>query len=107
MLFEKREIAWGCSSAGRASALQAGGRRFDPDQLHQLLVEGEGWRRPGRERMPGLSVLWPGAAFRAGIFVSGKERKLAATGVYSDIHDRDASAARHSRKQKDQAETGL
>jgi hypothetical protein len=26
---------WGCSSAGRAPALQAGGRRFDPDQLHQ------------------------------------------------------------------------
>ena len=25
----------GCSSAGRASALQAEGRRFDPDQLHQ------------------------------------------------------------------------
>src|SRR6185437_5486358 len=25
----------GCSSAGRAPALQAGGRRFDPDQLHQ------------------------------------------------------------------------
>jgi hypothetical protein len=26
----------GCSSAGRAPALQAGGRRFDPDQLHQF-----------------------------------------------------------------------
>src|SRR3989442_13302117 len=26
---------WGCSSAGRAPALQAGGRRFDPAQLHQ------------------------------------------------------------------------
>ena len=25
----------GCSSAGRAPALQAGGRRFDPDHLHQ------------------------------------------------------------------------
>src|SRR5947209_19051584 len=25
----------GCSSIGRAPALQAGGRRFDPDQLHQ------------------------------------------------------------------------
>ncbi len=24
----------GCSSIGRAPALQAGGRRFDPDQLH-------------------------------------------------------------------------
>ena len=26
----------GCSSAGRAPALQAGGQRFDPVQLHQL-----------------------------------------------------------------------
>ena len=25
---------WGLSSAGRAPALQAGGRRFDPDRLH-------------------------------------------------------------------------
>ena len=28
-------FAWGCSSAGRAPALQAGGRRFEPDHLHQ------------------------------------------------------------------------
>ena len=27
---------WGYSSAGRAPALQAGGRRFDPDYLHQF-----------------------------------------------------------------------
>ncbi len=26
---------WGCSSAGRAPDLHSGGRRFDPDQLHQ------------------------------------------------------------------------
>jgi hypothetical protein len=26
----------GCSSAGRAPDLHSGGRRFDPDQLHQL-----------------------------------------------------------------------
>ena len=28
----------GCSSIGRAPALQAGGRRFDSVQLHHLLV---------------------------------------------------------------------
>ena len=28
---------WGCSSAGRAPALQAGGQRFDPAYLHQRL----------------------------------------------------------------------
>ena len=26
---------WGCSSAGRAPALQAGGQEFDPPHLHQ------------------------------------------------------------------------
>ena len=29
-------LEWGHSSAGRAPALQAGGRRFDPGWLHQL-----------------------------------------------------------------------
>ena len=32
---------WGYSSAGRAPALQAGGRRFDPDYLHHLLSFGK------------------------------------------------------------------
>ena len=32
----RAKIAWGYSSAGRAPALQAGGRRFDPDYLHHL-----------------------------------------------------------------------
>ena len=31
----EKKIARGYSSAGRAPALQAGGRRFDPDYLHQ------------------------------------------------------------------------
>ena len=31
-----RPMLWGCSSAGRAPALQAGGHRFDPVHLHQL-----------------------------------------------------------------------
>ena len=30
---------WGCSSVGRAPALQAGGHRFDPVHLHQQSVE--------------------------------------------------------------------
>ena len=29
---------WGYSSAGRAPALQAGGQRFDPDEVHHLLT---------------------------------------------------------------------
>ena len=28
-------LIWGCSSAGRAPALQAGGQEFDPPHLHQ------------------------------------------------------------------------
>ena len=31
---------WGISSVGRAPALQAGGRRFDPDYLHQKRING-------------------------------------------------------------------
>ena len=28
-------VKWGCSSAGRAPALHAGGQEFDPPHLHQ------------------------------------------------------------------------
>ena len=31
--------AWACSSVGRAPALQAGGRRFEPGHVHHLLPE--------------------------------------------------------------------
>ena len=37
-------ILWGCSSAGRAPALQAGGQRFDSAHLHQTFF----LRRQGR-----------------------------------------------------------
>ena len=30
------KLLWGCSSVGRAPALQAGGHRFDPVHLHQI-----------------------------------------------------------------------
>jgi len=33
-----QEVLWGISSAGRAPALQAGGRRFDPVILHHKEV---------------------------------------------------------------------
>jgi hypothetical protein len=33
-----QSFSWGCSSAGRAPALQAGCRRFDPDQLHKPVL---------------------------------------------------------------------
>ena len=44
-----KPLARGCSSAGRAPDLHSGGRRFDPDQLHQ-------WQ-PLRCRMAAKGVL--------------------------------------------------
>ena len=35
------EDIWGFSSAGRAPALQAGGQRFDPANLHQKRSEAD------------------------------------------------------------------
>lgn len=34
---------WGCSSVGRTPALQAGGRQFEPDQLHQNKIKPSIW----------------------------------------------------------------
>ena len=34
-------MLWGCSSVGRAPALQAGGQEFEPPQLHQHFYEGK------------------------------------------------------------------
>jgi len=34
--YGKKILIWGCSSVGRAPALQAGGRRFEPAQLHHF-----------------------------------------------------------------------
>ena len=33
--------SWGCSSAGRAPALQAGGQEFDPPHLHHVSLKKE------------------------------------------------------------------
>ena len=42
MGFQKKVAKfWGCSSVGRAPALQAGGRQFEPDQLHQNKRKGD------------------------------------------------------------------
>ena len=41
-------VIWGCSSAGRAPALQAGGQEFDSPHLHQRASEdGNDDRSPG------------------------------------------------------------
>ena len=37
------EEIWGCSSAGRAPALHAGGQEFDPPHLHQERVWNGDW----------------------------------------------------------------
>lgn len=48
----------GCSSAGRAPALQAGGHRFDPDRLHQVTgcdIKSDCMKR---KQIPHLAVRW-------------------------------------------------
>ena len=55
------KMVWGYSSAGRAPALQAGGRRFDPDYLHQKPLELRGKPAkclPRKRRHDGMSELW-------------------------------------------------
>ena len=42
-----KTLIWGCSSAGRAPALQAGGQGFDSLHLHQ-----SGNRQDGKNRIP-------------------------------------------------------
>ena len=39
LLTKKKRDKWGFSSAGRAPALQAGGQRFDPANLHHSSKE--------------------------------------------------------------------
>ena len=67
-------LTWGFSSAGRAPALQAGGRRFDPDKLHHIfLTRGNalgGWRvrkrrPPGRRCHPCRKTQLHGTLSRA------------------------------------------
>ncbi len=48
---DKRQSLWGYSSAGRASALQAEGHRFEPCRSHLC-------RRGGTGRRAGLKILW-------------------------------------------------
>jgi hypothetical protein len=43
--YPERDKSWGHSSAGRAPALQAGGRRFDPGWLHWRKCLEIGWLR--------------------------------------------------------------
>ena len=54
-------FTWGFSSAGRAPALQAGGQRFDPANLHQGKIDGKTFSKEGlRDRKAALGNM-PGA----------------------------------------------
>ena len=64
---EKR--IWGFSSAGRAPALQAGGQRFDPANLHQKeVVTGQqlSWleHTTDNREVDGSSPFWPTTSFK-------------------------------------------
>ena len=39
---ERPSHVWGCSSAGRAPALHAGGQEFEPPHLHQMWAHSSG-----------------------------------------------------------------
>jgi hypothetical protein len=54
----------GCSSIGRAPALQAGGHRFDPGQLHQLTIEIERNERMLIDTLPDVGRQCGAARFR-------------------------------------------
>ena len=43
--WQPETLTWGCSSAGRAPALHAGGQEFDPPHLHQGFEVGKRKRR--------------------------------------------------------------
>ena len=68
-------LIWGCSSAGRAPALQAGGRRFESDHLHH---SGDGDDRAGiaekRKQSAFLISVWnrdAGGVSKSGRQISG------------------------------------
>ena len=42
---------WGCSSAGRAPALQAGGHGFESHHLHQRIKPQSKWKKPKPYRL--------------------------------------------------------
>ena len=46
--FKAKAVTWGCSSIGRAAALQAVGQEFKPPQLHQRTGVGEKTGEPRR-----------------------------------------------------------
>ena len=54
----ERTLRWGCSSAGRAPALQAGGHGFESHHLHQSVKRTEETGKPKKteaaERLTGL-----------------------------------------------------
>ena len=51
-------VLWGLSSAGRASALQAEGHRFEPYRPHIFLLFYSVCRSGGTGRRPGLKIPW-------------------------------------------------
>ena len=67
----------GCSSVGRAPALQAGGRRFDPVQLHQSGIRGQasGIRARNKQGLvPALSIAVEATVFNAAHFAKEAKR---------------------------------
>ena len=52
LIIQKKTPIWGCSSAGRAPALQAGGHGFDSHHLHQPTVSAAKIDKPSANKAP-------------------------------------------------------
>ena len=63
---------WGCSSAGRAPALQAGGQEFDPPHLHQRRSKMQETRSK-KKRLSNTSGTAKGIRFRNELKHQSKE----------------------------------
>ena len=60
--------AWGRSSTGRAVALQATGRRFDPDRLHQKVVA-TFWFRCASKKLDSMILITTSAVIETKIYM--------------------------------------
>ncbi len=58
---------WGHSSAGRAPALQAGGRRFDPDWLHHFLSGKNEFFMPFYAALSSLTICYNNTVIKTNI----------------------------------------
>ena len=103
---------WGCSSVGRAPALQAGGRQFESDQLHHSFVKLNGFLKRHLLRQPSPSRQFEsdqlhhsfGVPLQNGKFNKIKNDKGGAKMVKVLVRDNNVEQALRVAKRKSQKE---